>query len=50
LNRAVIKPLPAGVACNPGSKIKDKDMRREREMAILRLRVEFDWRVLVLQP
>jgi hypothetical protein len=28
------------------SNIKDKAVHREREMAILRQRVEFDWRVL----
>jgi hypothetical protein len=25
--------------------IKDKAIRREREMAVLRQRVEFDWRI-----
>ena len=35
----------SGAACNPASNIKDKAARREREMAILRQRVEFDWRV-----
>ena len=45
LHRVMIKPLPAGAACNPGSNIKDKGVRRTREMAILRQRVEFDWRV-----
>jgi hypothetical protein len=29
-----------------GSNIKDKAVRREQEMAILRQRVEFDWPVL----
>jgi site-specific DNA recombinase len=45
LHWVIIKPLPPGAACNPGSRIKDATVRREREMAILRQRVEFDWRV-----
>jgi hypothetical protein len=45
LHGVVINPLPAGAACNPGSNIKDKAVRREREMAIMRQRVEFDWRI-----
>ena len=45
LHRVIIKPLPADAACNPASNIKDMTLCREREMAILRQRVEFDWRV-----
>ena len=45
LHRVIINPLPPGAACNPASNIKDKAVRREREMAILRRRVEFDWRI-----
>ena len=41
----IINPLPPGAACNSPGNIKDKAVRREREMAILRQRVEFDWRV-----
>ena len=40
-----IKPLPAGAASNPAGSAKDPAIRRERETAILRQRVEFDWRV-----
>ena len=45
LHRVVINPLPAGAPSSPGGKLKDPAIRREREMAILRQRVEFDWRV-----
>lgn len=45
LHAIQIKPLPAGTAPNPASSIKDPAIRREREMAVLRQRVEFDWRV-----
>lgn len=45
LHAIKIKPLPAGAAPNPASSIKDPAIRREREMAVLRQRVEFDWRV-----
>jgi hypothetical protein len=45
LHRINIKPLPAGAPSSPGGKLKDPAARREREMAILRQRVEFDWRV-----
>jgi hypothetical protein len=41
----MIKPLPPGVAANVAGNSKDKTIRREREMAVLRQRVEFDWRV-----
>jgi hypothetical protein len=33
-----------GVAANVAGNSKDKTIRREREMAVLRQRVEFDWR------
>ena len=45
LHRVIIRPLPAGTASNIASNSKDKAIRREREMAILRQRVEFDWRI-----
>ena len=45
LHRVMIKPLPPGTASNPASTIKDKAIRREREMAVLRQHVEFDWRL-----
>jgi len=44
LHRILIKPLPPGAASNPGGRLKDPAIRREREMVILRQRVEFDWR------
>ena len=45
LHRVIINPLPPGLPNSPGGKLKDPAIRREREMAILRQRVEFDWRV-----
>jgi hypothetical protein len=45
LHGIVIKPIPPGTANNPGGGTKDAAKRREREMAVLRQRVEFDWRV-----
>jgi hypothetical protein len=45
LRRVVITPLPAGAASNPASNIKDQAVRRDREMAILRQRVDFDWHI-----
>jgi site-specific DNA recombinase len=45
LHRIVIKPLPPGAPSNPGGRMRDAAGRRDREMAILRQRVEFDWRV-----
>ncbi len=45
LYRVVINPVPPGAPNSPGGKLKDPAVRREREMAILRQRVEFDWRV-----
>ena len=45
LHRVLIKPLPAGANANVAGNSKNKALRREREMAVLRQRVEFDWRV-----
>jgi site-specific DNA recombinase len=45
LYRVIINPIPPGLPNSPGGKLKDPAVRREREMAILRQRVEFDWRV-----
>ena len=45
LHRVVINPIPPGLPNGPGGKLKDPAIRREREMAILRRRVGFDWRV-----
>ena len=45
LHRVIINPLPPGAPSSPGGMLKDPAIRREREMAILRQRVEFDWRV-----
>lgn len=45
LHRVIIKPLPLGVAANVAGNSKNKAIRREREMSILRQRVEFDWRI-----
>jgi hypothetical protein len=45
LHRVMIRPLPAGAASNVAGNSKDKALRRKREMALLRQRVEFDWRV-----
>ena len=45
LHRIIIKPLPPGANANVAGNSKNKALRREREMAILRQRVEFDWRV-----
>ena len=45
LHRVIIKPLPPGAPSSPGGMLKDPAIRREREMVILRQRVEFDWRV-----
>ena len=42
LHRVIISLLPPGAACNPASNIKDKAVRREREMTILRRRVKRD--------
>jgi hypothetical protein len=45
LHGVIIKPIRPGTASNPGGGLKDQAERREREMVILRQRVEFDWRV-----
>jgi hypothetical protein len=45
LHRVIINTLPPGAPFSPGGILKDPAIRREREMAILRQRVEFDWRV-----
>ena len=45
LHRVIINPVPPGVPSSPGGRLKDPAIRREREMAILRQRAEFDWRV-----
>jgi hypothetical protein len=45
LHRVIIKPLPVGAASNVAGNSTDKAIRRDREMAILRKRVEFDWRI-----
>ena len=45
LHRIIIKPLPPGANANVAGNSKNTALRREREMAILRQRVEFDWRV-----
>jgi DNA invertase Pin-like site-specific DNA recombinase len=44
LHRVIINPVPDGVPRSYGY-IKDPAVRRERQMAVLRQRVEFDWRV-----
>ena len=43
--RVLIKPLPAGANANVAGNSKNTALRRERELAVLRQRVEFDWRV-----
>jgi hypothetical protein len=45
LHGIIIKPLPPGANANVAGNSKNKTLRREREMATLRQRVEFDWRV-----
>ena len=45
LHRVIIKPLPPGTNANVAGNSKDKALRRDRELAILRQRVEFDWRI-----
>jgi len=45
LHRVIIKQLPPGANANVAGKSKNKTLRREREMAILRQRVEFDWHI-----
>src|SRR6266496_2049980 len=45
LVRVLIKPLPAGASANVAGNSKNTALRRERELAVLRQRVDFDWRV-----
>jgi hypothetical protein len=45
LHRVLIKPLPPGANANVAGNSTNTALRREREMTILRQRVEFDWRV-----
>jgi len=45
LNTIVIHPLAPGAAPNPASRLKDPAERQERIIAMLRQRVDFDWRV-----
>jgi hypothetical protein len=45
LHKIIVKPLPPGTANNPAGNIKDPAQRREREMVVLRQRIDFDWRV-----
>ena len=45
LVRVLIKPLPAGANANVAGDGKNTALRRERELAVLRRRVDFDWRV-----
>ena len=39
------EPAGPSTASNVAGNIEDKAVRREREMAVLRQRVEFDWRI-----
>jgi hypothetical protein len=45
LHRVIIKPFPPGANANVAGNSKDKALRRERELAILRQRAELDWRI-----
>jgi hypothetical protein len=45
LHRVLIKPLPPGASANVAGNSTNTGLRRERELAVLRRRVEFDWRV-----
>ena len=45
LHQVIIKPLPPGANANVAGNSKNMTLRGEREMAILRQRVEFDWRI-----
>jgi hypothetical protein len=45
LNMMIIHPLAPGAAPNPASRLKDPAQRQERVIAMLKQRVEFDWRV-----
>lgn len=46
LHRVLIRPLPVCAAANVAGNSKDKAVRREREMTILRQFTGFDWRML----
>ena len=45
LHRIVIQRKPPGAANNPAGRLRDPAQRRERELEVLRRRVEFDWRI-----
>ncbi|MGH7071879.1 MAG: recombinase family protein [Acetobacteraceae bacterium] len=45
LHRVIIRALPPGANANVAGNSKNVALRREREMAVLRQRVEFDWRI-----
>lgn len=45
LHRVIFKPLPPGANANVVGNSENKTLRREREMATLRQRIEFDWRI-----
>ena len=45
LHRVIIRPLPPRANSNVAGNSKNIALRREREMAVLRQRVEFDWRI-----
>ena len=45
LHRVIINPLPSGTAANVAGNSKNQALRREREMVILRQRVDFDWHI-----
>ncbi len=45
LHQVIIRPLPAGAAPNVAGNSKDKAIRGERKMAILRQRAEFNRRI-----
>jgi hypothetical protein len=45
LHAIKIKPRPVGIAPNVAGNLKDSAIRRQREMAVLRQRVELDRRV-----
>ena len=45
LHRVIVGPLPADTPANLAGNSRNQALRREREMAVLRQRVDFDWRV-----
>jgi hypothetical protein len=45
LHRIIIHPAPPGTPPNVAGGTKNQQLRRERELAVIRQRVEFDWRV-----